>query len=120
MRNSASRVVLAFYSREEQEQANRAYQSLLKSGSKAYLIASDTNPAPESSRLYADLRLEGEDLIAAGTESAKIAQVVKTLRLSWNTVDFRGSASGCATPQEYAGIGLGPANQTGNSGAAGR
>ena len=80
--NSASQVVLAFYSREEREQANRAYQSLLKSGSKAYLIAGDTDPVPEASRLYADLRLEGEDLIAAGTESAKIAQVVKTLRLA--------------------------------------
>jgi uncharacterized protein YfcZ (UPF0381/DUF406 family) len=76
MRNHASRVVLAFYSREEQEQASRAYQSLLKSGSEPCLIASDTDPPPESCRLYADLRLEGEDLIAASTEPAEIAQVV--------------------------------------------
>ena len=82
MRNFASRVVLAFYSREEQEQANRAYQSLLKSGRKPCLIASDTDPPPESCRFYADLRLEGEDLIVTGAEPAKIAEVVKTLRLA--------------------------------------
>jgi cyclic beta-1,2-glucan synthetase len=82
MKNSASRVVLAFYSREEQEQANRAYQSLLKSGSEPCLIASDTDTPPERCRLYADLRLEGEELITAWTAPAKIGQVVETLRLA--------------------------------------
>lgn len=80
MKIPASREVLAFYSSEEGEQADRAYQSLRRSGSDACIVAGDTDPPTESCRFYAELRLEGEHLVTVPTEPSKIGNVVKTFR----------------------------------------
>src|SRR5580700_11327615 len=80
MKTPASRAVLAFYSSEEKEQADRAYKSLNSSGSRACIMGDDTDQAPESFRLYSELRIEGENLVAVETEPSKIGHVVKTLR----------------------------------------
>ena len=80
MKTIASRAVLAFYSSEEEQQAKRAHQALHSSGSSPCIVRGDSGHPPEWCRLYSELRIEGETLIALETEPSKIGHVVKTLR----------------------------------------
>jgi cyclic beta-1,2-glucan synthetase len=80
MKTPASRVVLAFYSSEEKEQADRAYRSLHSSESGACILRGDTDQPAESCQLYWKLRIDGENLVTVETEPSKIGHVVKTLR----------------------------------------
>ena len=82
MKNQNPRTVLAFYSNEEREQAGRAYQTLQNSSGGAYILQRDGDAAPPSCEFYSQLRIEGETLVAVGTEPSKISYVVKTLRLT--------------------------------------
>ena len=82
MKNPAKRAVLAFYSNEEQEQAKRVYQSLRASGIDARMSSSDAGSLPESCRLYEQLTIPGESLVAVEAEPSKIGRVVETLRLA--------------------------------------
>jgi cyclic beta-1,2-glucan synthetase len=82
VKNLLKQTVLAFYSNEEQEQAGRAYKSLRAAGGKACTSPSDKGRLPESCRLYFQLRIEGETVVAVDTETSKIGEAVKTLRLS--------------------------------------
>jgi hypothetical protein len=81
MKNSTLRSVVAFYSSEEREQAVRAFEALhVSSGSKC-IVRSDADKPPESCRLYAALRIEGETVVVAEAQSPKIGEIVKALRL---------------------------------------
>ncbi len=82
MKNSTTKLVLAFYSNEEQEQAKRAYQSLRKSGIPARLLDHDSGSLPESCRLYAQLKIDDESVVAVEAEPATIGHVVKMFRLA--------------------------------------
>ncbi len=82
VKTNASRVVLAFYSSEEQEHADRAFAALRETRSRACLIGNETAKAPDSCQFYADLRIEGETVVAVETDPAKTGEVVKALRLA--------------------------------------
>ncbi|MEP6715865.1 MAG: hypothetical protein ABJC09_09825, partial [Terriglobia bacterium] len=80
------RIVLAFYSSEE-EHAERAFQAL-KGREKACLIApGQSTPSPLCNRFSA-LRLEGESLVVVETVASRIEAVVKTLRLEGSPAIF--------------------------------
>jgi cyclic beta-1,2-glucan synthetase len=82
VKNSATKIVLAFYSNEEQEQASRAYRTLRASGIGARILEHDSGSLQESCRLYEQLRIDGESIVAVEAEPSKIGHVVKMLRLT--------------------------------------
>jgi len=98
MKTPASRAVLAFYSLEEKEQADRAYRSLHSSGSGVCIMRGDTDEPPEFCRLYWELRIDGENLVAVETEPSKIGHVVKTLRQAGSPSIFVIRPLGMAPP----------------------
>ena len=106
MKRPVSRVVLAFYSSEEKEQAARAYELLHRAGSAPRIITDPAASVPQSYRIYTDLRLEGEELIAVETEPAKIGQAVRSLRVAGTPSIFvirpRAAVAGTSAKKAYA------------------
>lgn len=82
MKNLWPRAVVAFYSSEEQEQAQRAYELLPGSRGSKCLVRDNDVRTPESCRFYTGLRIEGETVVAVEAQPSKIGDSVKILRLA--------------------------------------
>src|SRR5277367_1796196 len=78
--NPRPRAVIAFYSSEEQEQAERAYELLPGSRGSKCIVPRDTRDPPDWCRFYTELRIEGETVVAVEAQASKIGDAVKILR----------------------------------------
>ena len=81
MRVPASRVVLAFYSGQEKEHAERAYSEVARSGARVCLVGAGPGAVAEFCREYAEFRLD-ELLIAAEAEPSNAGHLVTIVRQS--------------------------------------
>src|SRR5580693_1669359 len=86
MKAQPLRVVLAFYSSEENH-AERAFRALRGQG-KVCLAGADSSKLDEICARYYGLRLEGESLVVVETATLKIEAIVATLRLEGSPAIF--------------------------------
>src|ERR1051326_8673760 len=99
MSNDSNRVVLGFYSTEE-EYAQRVWHAIRAISPRAYYYPSNGKPQPSNSQSdkYALLRLKDEELVTAEVDSAKVPAIVSILRSSGEPSVF------VARPGEFARI----------------
>ena len=86
MKAKPARIVLAFYSAEE-EHAERAFQAL-KGREKVCLTGPEQPSLPPLCHRYQGLRLAGESLVVVETVASRIEGVIKTLRLEGSPAIF--------------------------------
>jgi cyclic beta-1,2-glucan synthetase len=86
MKATPVRLVVAFYP-SDGDQARRAYRALENIGHICLTGSREDKPA-EFCRRLANLRLEGESMLAAETESSQVEAVVRTMRLSGTPAIF--------------------------------
>jgi cyclic beta-1,2-glucan synthetase len=86
MKASPARIVLAFYSSEEGH-ADNAFRAL-KRTEKVCLAGPDPSTLTVDCKRFYGLKIEGETLLVVTTESSRIEDVVKTLRLEGSPAIF--------------------------------
>lgn len=86
MRSEPRRIILAFYPSGD-EPAEGGLPPVMK-GARACVIRGETRDIPDFCRRYAELRFEGESLIAAEAESGRVEDAIKSLRLAGSPAIF--------------------------------